>query len=71
MAYRLQQAICYFFMQYFQNTQGLLFVVDSNDRERIDEARDVLQGMMAEGELRDAILIVFANKQDPKGHGSG
>ncbi|KAH3732043.1 ADP-ribosylation factor 1 [Pelomyxa schiedti] len=49
---------------YFQNTQGLLFVVDSNDRERIDEARDVLQRMMAEDELRDAILIVFANKQD-------
>ncbi|KAH3764130.1 ADP-ribosylation factor 1 [Pelomyxa schiedti] len=49
---------------YFQNTEGLLFVVDSNDRERIDEARDVLQRMMAEEELRDAILIVFANKQD-------
>ncbi|KAH3767982.1 ADP-ribosylation factor 1 [Pelomyxa schiedti] len=49
---------------YFQNTQGLLFVVDSNDRERIHEARDVLQRMMAEDELRDAVLIVFANKQD-------
>ncbi|KAH3764838.1 ADP-ribosylation factor 1 [Pelomyxa schiedti] len=49
---------------YFQNTQGLLFVVDSNDRERVEEARDVLQRMMAEDELRDAILIVFANKQD-------
>merc|ERR1712137_1443894 len=24
---------------YFQNTQGLIFVVDSNDRERIAEAR--------------------------------
>ena len=24
---------------YFQNTQGLIFVVDSNDRERIGEAR--------------------------------
>merc|ERR1712224_139283 len=25
---------------YFQNTQGLIFVVDSNDRDRIGEARD-------------------------------
>merc|ERR1711898_4701 len=27
---------------YFQNTQGLIFVVDSNDRDRIGEARDEL-----------------------------
>ncbi|KAL7057246.1 hypothetical protein AAHC03_019196 [Spirometra sp. Aus1] len=49
---------------YFQNTQGLVFVVDSNDRERIDEAREELQGMLNEDELRDAALLVFANKQD-------
>jgi ADP-ribosylation factor protein 1 len=39
-------------------------VVDSNDRERINEARDELQRMLNEDELRDSILIVFANKQD-------
>jgi len=49
---------------YFQNTQGLIFVVDSNDRERIGEAREELARMLAEDELRDAILLVFANKQD-------
>ncbi|WAR24992.1 ARF4-like protein [Mya arenaria] len=38
---------------YFQNTQGLIFVVDSNDAERLSE-----------DELRDAALLVFANKQD-------
>ena len=31
---------------YFQNTQGLIFVVDSNDRERIDEAQKELQEMV-------------------------
>lgn len=31
---------------YFQNTQGLIFVVDSNDRERITEAQDELQKMV-------------------------
>jgi GTPase SAR1 family protein len=31
---------------YFQNTQGLIFVVDSNDRERISEAKDELQKMV-------------------------
>ncbi|XP_052195117.1 ADP-ribosylation factor 1-like [Diospyros lotus] len=49
---------------YFQNTQGLIFVVDSNDKERILEARDELHRMLNEAELRDATLLVFANKQD-------
>ncbi|XP_046571769.1 ADP-ribosylation factor 2 [Haliotis rubra] len=49
---------------YYQNTQGLIFVVDSNDRERISEAREELTRMLNEDELRDAILLVFSNKQD-------
>ncbi|CAD5218090.1 unnamed protein product [Bursaphelenchus okinawaensis] len=49
---------------YFQNTQGLIFVVDSNDRERVEEAKDELARMLNEDELRDAVLLIFANKQD-------
>ncbi|RID55161.1 hypothetical protein BRARA_G02439 [Brassica rapa] len=49
---------------YFQNTQGLIFVVDSNDRDRVVEARDELHRILNEDELRDAVLLVFANKQD-------
>lgn len=49
---------------YYQNTQGLIFVVDSNDRDRIGEARDELNKMLNEDEMRDAILLVYANKQD-------
>ncbi|XP_072028065.1 ADP-ribosylation factor 1-like 2 [Amphiura filiformis] len=49
---------------YFQNTQGLIFVVDSNDRERIGEARDELNRMLQEDELKDAVLLVLSNKQD-------
>ncbi len=33
---------------YFQNTQGLIFVVDSNDRDRVGEARDELMRMLNE-----------------------
>lgn len=43
--------------------EGLIFVVDSNDRERVNEAREELMRMLAEDELRDAVLLVFANKQ--------
>lgn len=49
---------------YFQNTQGLIFVVDSNDRERVVEAERELHNMLNEDELRDAVILVFANKQD-------
>jgi len=49
---------------YFQNTQGLIFVVDSNDRERVGEAAEELNKMLNEDELRNAVLLVFANKQD-------
>ena len=49
---------------YFQNTQGLIFVVDSNDKERVQESKEELQKMLQEDELRDAVLLVFANKQD-------
>jgi len=56
---------------YYQNTQGIIFVVDSNDRDRIDDSKDYehsakeeLHRMLAEDELRDAVLLVYANKQD-------
>ena len=42
---------------------GLIFVVDSNDRERVGEAREELMRMLAEDELREAVLLIFANKQ--------
>ena len=60
---------------YYKNTQALIFVVDSNDRERIcaqtDDgyfsdinAKEILHDMMKEEELKDAVLLVLANKQD-------
>lgn len=49
---------------YFRGSQAVIFVVDSNDRDRIDEAREELHRMMVDDELRDAVLLVFANKQD-------
>ncbi|XP_062934837.1 ADP-ribosylation factor 1-like [Cynocephalus volans] len=49
---------------YFQNTQSLIFVVDSNDRKCVNEAREELMRMLAEDELQDAVLFMSANKQD-------
>jgi hypothetical protein len=47
---------------YFQNTQGLIFVVDSNDRDRIGEARDELHRMLNE---------VRMEVEARSGHGGG
>ena len=49
---------------YFQNTQGIIFVVHSNDRSRIDPACDELHRKLNNDELHDIVLLVFVNKQD-------
>ncbi|KAJ7583839.1 ADP-ribosylation factor family-domain-containing protein [Mycena floridula] len=49
---------------YYQGAEGIIFVVDSNDRERINDVREELDAMLAEDELRDANLLILANKQD-------
>jgi ADP-ribosylation factor protein 6 len=43
-------------------------VVDCADRDRIDEARQELHRIINDREMRDAIILIFANKQDlPEG----
>ena len=46
------------------NVQGLIFVIDCNDVNRIEEARKELFEVLEEDELRDTALLVYANKQD-------
>eukprot|EP00475_Leptophrys_vorax_P004799 TRINITY_DN12872_c0_g3_i1.p1 TRINITY_DN12872_c0_g3~~TRINITY_DN12872_c0_g3_i1.p1 ORF type:complete len:182 (+),score=8.61 TRINITY_DN12872_c0_g3_i1:192-737(+) len=59
-----QHTIRKLWRHYYENTQGLIFVVDSNDRERIVEARDELHAMLGEDALSAAALLILANKQD-------
>merc|ERR1712141_210973 len=56
---------------YYANVDGIIFVVDSNDRDRMDNdngyddnAKEELHRMLAEDELRNAAVLVMANKQD-------
>lgn len=57
----------YFWRHYFENTQALIVVVDSNDRERMPVIADDIAWMMGDENLKIACLLVFANKQDLKG----
>jgi ADP-ribosylation factor protein 6 len=51
---------------YYTGTQGLIFVVDSADLDRLDEARQELHKIISDREMKDAVILVFANKQDQK-----
>ena len=59
-----QDKIRVLWRHYYPGTQGLIFVVDSSDRNRINLAKQELHKMLEEEDLRDAVLLVFANKQD-------
>lgn len=48
---------------YFEGTQALVYVVDSNDTRRIDESATELKMLLREDSLKDAKLLVLANKQ--------
>lgn len=52
------------FRHYFANTDALVWVLDSNDRDRVGDSREELHRFLKEDELRDSHLLVLANKQD-------
>ncbi|ETN82172.1 hypothetical protein RB195_000228 [Necator americanus] len=59
-----QQRIRALWKYYFRDTEALIFVVDSADVARMDEARQEIHSLVDDPELHDAVLLVFANKQD-------
>ncbi|XP_069174925.1 uncharacterized protein [Procambarus clarkii] len=48
---------------YYFNTQAVIFVVDATDVDRLLEAQSELTKLMTERELKDASLLIFANKE--------
>ena len=57
-----QQAIRPYWQNYYDRTNGIIFVVDSADEERISECNEELQQLMTEEKLLNVPLLVFANK---------
>eukprot|EP00033_Pygsuia_biforma_P002332 GCRY01002580.1.p1 GENE.GCRY01002580.1~~GCRY01002580.1.p1 ORF type:complete len:182 (-),score=38.81 GCRY01002580.1:170-715(-) len=49
---------------YYTGTEALIYVVDCNDDDRMEESRKELLKILGEDTLRDACLLVYANKQD-------
>ena len=59
-----QKAIRPYWKNYYDNTDGMVFVVDSSDEERLGECVEELQSLLAEEALGKVPLLVYANKQD-------
>ncbi|XP_032407480.1 ADP-ribosylation factor-like 8 isoform X1 [Xiphophorus hellerii] len=51
---------------YYSNTEFIILVVDSTDRERLAISKEELYRMLAHEDLRKAAVLIFANKQDMK-----
>jgi len=52
---------------YYLNTQAVIFVLDASNRDRLGEAQSELVKLLSEKELKDASLLILANKQDEAG----
>ncbi|PIK52517.1 putative ADP-ribosylation factor-like protein 2-like [Apostichopus japonicus] len=62
-----QKSLRSYWRNYFESTDGLIWVVDSADKRRLMDCRNELDGLLLEERLAGATLLVFANKQDLPG----
>ena len=59
-----QREIRPYWKNYYENTDGIVYVVDSADDMRVAEAKEELSSLMAEEALLKVPTLVYANKQD-------
>ena len=59
-----QKAIRAYWPNYYEGTDGLVYVVDSSDEQRLTECLEELTTLLAEEDLKNVPLLVFSNKQD-------
>ncbi|CAH8511543.1 unnamed protein product [Schistosoma mattheei] len=59
-----QRKIRPYWKNYFENTDILIYVIDSSDKKRFEETGEELLELLSEDKLAGVPLIVFANKQD-------
>nr|CAD7437641.1 unnamed protein product [Timema bartmani] len=62
-----QQSLRAAWSTYYSNTEFIIVVIDSTDRERLAVTREELYRMLAHEELSKAAVLIYANKQDLKG----
>eukprot|EP01132_Coremiostelium_polycephalum_P011144 gene11144-13652_t len=50
--------------KYYTDVHAIIYVVDSADKDRVDESREELEGIMRHPKLQDVPILIFFNKQD-------
>jgi len=51
----------------YSNVDGIIYAVDSSDRDRIEDAAEDLKKFLALDEFKNCVILVMANKQDLNG----
>lgn len=59
-----QKSIRPYWRNYYDQTDALIYVIDSADRRRMEETQIELQQLLDEEKLSHAPLLIMANKQD-------
>lgn len=62
-----QQSLRAAWSTYYTNTEFVIIVIDSTDKERLITIREELHKMLSHEELSKAGVLIYANKQDIKG----
>lgn len=62
-----QKTLRSYWRNYYEQTDGMVWVVDSSDLRRLNDCRHELHGLLKQEKLAGASLLIFANKQDIKG----
>jgi len=59
-----QKHIRPYWKNYYQNTDAVVYMIDSTDKRRVDEAGEELTGLLEEELLNGVPVLIYANKQD-------
>ena len=62
-----QRVLRAYWKNYFESTDGLIWVVDSNDTDRLETCKEKLRELLKEEKLYGASLLLLLNKQDIEG----
>ncbi|KAI0092482.1 ADP-ribosylation factor family-domain-containing protein [Irpex rosettiformis] len=62
-----QRTLRPYWRNYFEQTDAIVWVVDSGDRMRMKDCKEELHSLLLEDRLAGASLLIFANKQDIPG----
>ncbi len=62
-----QKKLREYWKYYYENVDGLIYVVDGSDENRIDECNEAFQSLLNEEKLKGVPVLCYGNKTDLEG----